>query len=111
MCLLFPCYLPPYVSFEFSSCMKYHVSYCCSIYLFIFLVSTVLVIYFDLDFFSPLKLSQEEATTFYDELNHHIFELVSSTDGNEKKGGILAIGELSLPDKIRLDYCLWITVS
>lgn len=41
-----------------------------------------------------LQLSQDEATTFYDELNHHIFELVSSSDVNEKKGGILAIGEL-----------------
>lgn len=40
-----------------------------------------------------LKLSQDEATTFYDELNHHIFELVSSSDVNEKKGGILAIGK------------------
>lgn len=41
-----------------------------------------------------LQLSQDEATTFYDELNHHIFELVSSSDVNEKKGGILAIGKL-----------------
>lgn len=49
----------------------------------------------------PLKLSQEEATTFYDELNHHIFELVSSSDVNEKKGGILAIGESSVPDNVR----------
>ncbi|MGH0147040.1 UNVERIFIED_CONTAM: hypothetical protein FKN15_060860, partial [Acipenser sinensis] len=40
------------------------------------------------------KLSQEEATQFYDELNHHIFELVSSSDVNEKKGGILAIVSL-----------------
>lgn len=40
------------------------------------------------------QLSQDEATTFYDELNHHIFELVSSSDVNEKKGGILAIGKL-----------------
>lgn len=39
------------------------------------------------------QLSQDEATTFYDELNHHIFELVSSSDVNEKKGGILAIGK------------------
>ncbi|XP_059910783.1 serine/threonine-protein kinase mTOR [Gadus macrocephalus] len=40
------------------------------------------------------ELSQDEATTFYDELNHHIFELVSSSDVNEKKGGILAIVSL-----------------
>uniref|UniRef100_A0A8C6M5E7 Serine/threonine-protein kinase TOR n=1 Tax=Nothobranchius furzeri TaxID=105023 RepID=A0A8C6M5E7_NOTFU len=40
------------------------------------------------------ELSQDEATTFYDELNHHIFVLVSSSDVNEKKGGILAIVSL-----------------
>uniref|UniRef100_A0AAQ4QZI1 Serine/threonine-protein kinase TOR n=1 Tax=Gasterosteus aculeatus aculeatus TaxID=481459 RepID=A0AAQ4QZI1_GASAC len=40
------------------------------------------------------ELSQDEATTFYDELNHHIFELVSSSDVNERKGGILAIVSL-----------------
>lgn len=46
-------------------------------------------------FMDSAQLSQEEATTFYDELNHHIFELVSSSDVNEKKGGILAIGKLA----------------
>lgn len=40
-----------------------------------------------------LQMSQEESTRFYDQLNHHIFELVSSSDANERKGGILAIGE------------------
>ena len=35
----------------------------------------------------------EEHTRFMDEFNHHIFELVSSNDLNERKGGILAIGE------------------
>lgn len=46
----------------------------------------------DVDFFL-LQMSQEESTRFYDQLNHHIFELVSSSDANERKGGILAIGE------------------
>lgn len=46
----------------------------------------------DLNFFF-LQMSQEESTRFYDQLNHHIFELVSSSDANERKGGILAIGE------------------
>lgn len=41
-------------------------------------------------------MSQEESTRFYDQLNHHIFELVSSSDANERKGGILAIGKDSL---------------
>lgn len=43
--------------------------------------------------FLLLQMSQEESTRFYDQLNHHIFELVSSSDANERKGGILAIGE------------------
>lgn len=41
-------------------------------------------------------MSQEESTRFYDQLNHHIFELVSSSDANERKGGILAIGKDSV---------------
>lgn len=36
--------------------------------------------------------TQEEINNFLDEFNHHIFEMVSSNDVNEKKGGILAIG-------------------
>ena len=39
------------------------------------------------------EMSQDERTSFMDELNHHIFELVSSQDVNEKKGGIMAIGK------------------
>ncbi|KOX79033.1 Serine/threonine-protein kinase mTOR [Melipona quadrifasciata] len=37
------------------------------------------------------EASQEEITAFMDEFNHHIFEMVSGSDVNEKKGGILAI--------------------
>ncbi|XP_034935910.1 serine/threonine-protein kinase mTOR [Chelonus insularis] len=37
------------------------------------------------------ETSQEEITAFMDEFNHHIFEMVSGSDMNEKKGGILAI--------------------
>ncbi|XP_071482072.1 serine/threonine-protein kinase mTOR-like [Diadema antillarum] len=40
------------------------------------------------------EVSADERTSFMDELNHHIFELVSSQDVNEKKGGILAIVSL-----------------
>lgn len=50
------------------------------------------------------QLSQDEATTFYDELNHHIFELVSSSDVNEKKGGILAIGKFQARASHSGDY-------
>lgn len=34
----------------------------------------------------------EQVTVFLEEFNHHIFQMVSSNDINEKKGGILAIG-------------------
>ena len=46
-------------------------------------------------------MSQEESTRFYDQLNHHIFELVSSSDANERKGGILAIGKDRVSGKVR----------
>jgi len=36
-----------------------------------------------------------EVTTFMDEFNHQIIEMVSSQDTAEKKGGILAIGNFS----------------
>lgn len=37
---------------------------------------------------------QEDVVAFVDELNHQIFEMLSSSDVNEKKGGILAIVSL-----------------
>ncbi|GBP30110.1 hypothetical protein EVAR_94953_1 [Eumeta japonica] len=37
------------------------------------------------------EVPQEELTQFLDDFNHHIFEMVSSSDVNEKKGGVLAI--------------------
>lgn len=37
------------------------------------------------------EVSPEERTVFNDEFNQHIFEMVSSSDNNEKIGGILAI--------------------
>ncbi|KAJ8676220.1 hypothetical protein QAD02_012006 [Eretmocerus hayati] len=37
------------------------------------------------------EATQEEITSFLDDFNHHIFEMVSSSDINEKKGGVLAI--------------------
>lgn len=55
-------------------------------------------------------MSQDEATTFYDELNHHIFELVSSSDVNEKKGGILAIGNFKIYTE-HLIYLKWTSGS
>ncbi|KAK7065603.1 hypothetical protein SK128_010038 [Halocaridina rubra] len=37
------------------------------------------------------EISLDELLSFLDEFNHHIFEMVSSNDINEKKGGIYAI--------------------
>ncbi|XP_039269325.2 serine/threonine-protein kinase mTOR-like [Styela clava] len=37
------------------------------------------------------ELANEQAAKFMNELNHQIFEMMSSSDNNEKKGGILAI--------------------
>lgn len=37
------------------------------------------------------EATHDEINNFLDEFNHHIFEMVSSSDFNEKKGGILAI--------------------
>ena len=38
------------------------------------------------------EMAQEDNTYFVDKFNHYIFEMVSSSDLNERKGGILAIG-------------------
>ncbi|KAG7166823.1 Serine/threonine-protein kinase mTOR-like [Homarus americanus] len=40
------------------------------------------------------EVSLDELVSFLDEFNHHIFEMVSSNDINEKKGGIYAIMSL-----------------
>ena len=39
------------------------------------------------------EVSVDDLTNFMDNFNHHIFEMVSSSDIHEKKGGILAIGK------------------
>ena len=43
------------------------------------------------------EASADQYTSFLDDFNHHIFEMVSSADVNEKKGGITAIGKLWWP--------------
>ena len=40
------------------------------------------------------EMPQEEQVSFLDEFNHHIFDMISSADINEKKGGVLAISKL-----------------
>lgn len=39
------------------------------------------------------EMPQEELAQFLDDFNHHIFDMVSSTDASEKKGGVLAISK------------------
>ena len=43
------------------------------------------------------EVSADDLTAFMDDFNHQIFEMVSSADVNEKKGGILAIGACAEP--------------
>lgn len=39
------------------------------------------------------EMPTEEQMSFFDEFNHHIYEMVSSPDAYEKKGGVLAISK------------------
>lgn len=39
------------------------------------------------------EMPQEELVQFFDDFNHHIFDMVSSPDAFEKKGGVLAISK------------------
>jgi FKBP12-rapamycin complex-associated protein len=39
------------------------------------------------------EMPQEELVAFLDEFNHNIFDMISSTDIHEKKGGVLAISK------------------
>lgn len=50
----------------------------------------------DLHHFVVTELHEMPAdvASFMDAFNHHIFEMVSSSDVNERKGGVLAIGKL-----------------
>lgn len=40
------------------------------------------------------EMPQDELIQFFDEFNHHIFDMVSSLDAYEKKGGVLAISKI-----------------
>ena len=41
-----------------------------------------------------MELPSSEITSFQDDLIQHIFEMISSPEMNDKKGGILCIGEV-----------------
>ena len=53
------------------------------------------------------EMPVEEHTQFMDQFNHHIFEMVSSSDLSEKKGGILAIGRYLRNQSVQLRLFLW----
>lgn len=39
------------------------------------------------------EMVQDELINFLDEFNHHIFDMISSSDIAEKRGGVLAISK------------------
>lgn len=41
------------------------------------------------------EMPQEGLALFLDDFNHHIFDMVSSSDASEEEGGVLAISKLS----------------
>ncbi len=49
------------------------------------------------------EVSESDLTAFMDDFNHHIFEMVSSPDVNERKGGILAIGMYVISKNVSVD--------
>lgn len=42
------------------------------------------------------EMQQDELNQFFDEFNHMIFDMISSSDVNEKKGGVLAISKIKI---------------
>ena len=46
------------------------------------------------------EMPLDEHTQFMDQFNHHIFEMVSSSDLSDRKGGILAIGMCFFPKNL-----------
>lgn len=46
------------------------------------------------------EMPQEELLAFLDEFNHSIFDMISSADNSEKKGGVLAISKFRDPGSI-----------
>ncbi|XP_058826350.1 serine/threonine-protein kinase Tor [Topomyia yanbarensis] len=46
------------------------------------------------------EMQQDDLLAFFEDFNHHIFEMLSSTDTNDKKGGVLAINCLISGDVV-----------
>lgn len=59
------------------------------------------------------EMPQDELIQFFDDFNHHIFDMVSSPDANEKKGGVLAISKKRKirPRNLFLIHVLFFRVS
>lgn len=56
------------------------------------------------------EMPQDELALFLDEFNHHIFDMVSSSDASEKKGGVLAISTsvIRFPHQKYFDITLYL---
>ena len=57
------------------------------------------------------ELPSAEVTTFLDSFNRHVYALVSSTDMNERKGGILTIGknnDISIKNEVVCNLDFWL---
>lgn len=50
------------------------------------------------------EMPQDELLAFLDEFNHSIFDMISSADNNEKKGGVLAISMFKVQFFKRLSF-------
>lgn len=46
----------------------------------------------ELSLYVKTELRETPDDMFFEDFNHYIFEMLTSSDNNEKKGGILAIG-------------------
>ncbi|XP_035780760.1 serine/threonine-protein kinase Tor-like [Anopheles albimanus] len=56
--------------------------------------------YHELSFYVKTELRETPDDAFFDDLNNHIFEMLSSSDNNEKLGGVLAIDCLIMGDVV-----------
>lgn len=43
------------------------------------------------------EIPQDDLLAFFEDFNQYIFEMLSSADTNDKKGGVLAISEFTCP--------------
>lgn len=54
------------------------------------------------------EMPQEELLAFLDEFNHSIFDMISSADTSEKKGGVLAISKHNIQQCSRQSFKMFL---